>query len=58
MHTQAERLALRTVPLPVEMRALIAALKSLELPEKARIDPATLTVHVELFPRTGGVSRH
>lgn len=58
MQTQAERFALRTVPLPVEMRPLIAALKSLELPEKARIDPATLTVHVELFPRSGGVSRH
>jgi hypothetical protein len=58
MQMEAERLALRTVALPVEMRPLIAALKSLELPEKARIDPATLTVHVELFPRTGGVSRH
>jgi hypothetical protein len=58
LQLQAERLALRTVPLPVEMRPLIAALKALELPEKARIDPATLTVHVELWPRSGGVSRH
>jgi hypothetical protein len=58
MEAQAEQLSLRTVPLPVEMRALITALKALELPEKARIDPATLTVQVELFPRPGGVSRH
>jgi hypothetical protein len=58
LREHADRLALRTVALPAEMRPLIAALKSLELPEKARIDPATLTVHVELFPRTGGVSRH
>ncbi len=58
MEAQAGQLSLPTVPLPVEMRALIAALKALELPEKARIDPATLTVQVELFPRPGGVSRH
>jgi CheY-like chemotaxis protein len=57
MRAQADRLMLRTVPLPVEMRPLIAALKALELPEKARIDAATLTVHVELWPRAGGVSR-
>jgi hypothetical protein len=58
MAAQADLLSLRTVWLPVEMRALITALKSLDLPEKARIDPATLTVQVELFPRPGGVSRH
>jgi hypothetical protein len=58
LQAEAERLALRIVPLPAEMRPLIAALKALDLPEKARIDPATLTVHVELWPRTGGVSRH
>jgi hypothetical protein len=57
LRAEAERLAVRTVPLPVEMRPLIAALKALELPEKARIDPATLMVHVELWPRVGGVSR-
>ena len=57
MRAEAERLTLRTVPLPAEMRPLIAALKALDLPEKARIDPATLTVHVELWPRGGGVSR-
>jgi hypothetical protein len=58
LREHAERLAVRIVALPAEMRPLIAALKSLALPEKARIDPATLTVQVELFPRTGGVSRH
>ena len=54
---QAARLGVSTVPMPVEMRPLIAALKSLALPEKARIDPATLTVQVELWPRTASVSR-
>ena len=54
---QAAALGVSTVPMPVEMRPLIAALKSLALPEKARIDPATLTVQVELWPRTASVSR-
>jgi hypothetical protein len=40
---------------PVEMRSLISALKSFKLPEKARIDPATLMVQVELWPRTADV---
>jgi hypothetical protein len=54
---QAEALGVPAVAMPVEMRPLIAALKSLALPEKARIDPATLTVQVELWPRTASVSR-
>lgn len=53
--TQATGVAAVTVP--VEMRSLIAAMKALALPEKARIDPATLTVQVELWPRAAGVSR-
>ena len=54
---QAAALGVSAVAMPVEMRPLIAALKSLALPEKARIDPATLTVQVELWPRTVSVSR-
>jgi CheY-like chemotaxis protein len=54
---EAAELGVAAVPMPVEMRPLIAALKSLALPEKARIDPATLTVQVELWPRTASVSR-
>ena len=53
----AEKLGATLVSEPVEMRALIAAMKSLALPEQARIDPATLMVRVELWPRPGGVSR-
>ena len=48
---RAGELGVGTVATPVEMRALIAALKALALPEQARIDPATLTVHVELLRR-------
>ena len=48
---QAEDLGIATVAKPVEMRALIAAMKSLGLPEKAKIDVSTLTVQVELWPR-------
>jgi CheY-like chemotaxis protein len=54
---QAMTLGVTTVAMPVEMRPLIAALKALALPEKARIDPATLMVQVELWPRTAAVSR-
>jgi CheY-like chemotaxis protein len=54
---QAAALGVTAVATPVEMRPLIAALKALALPEKARIDPATLTVQVELWPRTAAVSR-
>lgn len=54
---QAMTLGVTTVPMPVEMRPLIAALKALALPEKAKIDPATLMVQVELWPRTATVSR-
>ena len=54
---RARELGATLVAEPVEMRALIAALKALALPEKARIDPATLMVRVELWPRPGGVSR-
>lgn len=35
---------------PLEMYAVIGALKTLELPERARIDATTLTVRVELWP--------
>ena len=55
--SEAAQLGATLVPEPVEMRALIAAMKSLALPEQARIDPATLMVRVELWPRLGGVSR-
>jgi len=48
---QAAELGLPTVEKPVEMRALIAAMKSLGLPERAKIDVSTLTVQVELWPR-------
>jgi DNA-binding response OmpR family regulator len=48
---QAADLGIPTVEKPVEMRALIAAMKSLGLPEKAKIDVSTLTVQVELWPR-------
>ena len=48
---QAADLGIATVAKPVEMRALIAAMKSLGLPEKAKIDVSTLTVQVELWPR-------
>ena len=54
---RAEALGVPIVPTPVEMRALIAAMKGLALPETAKIDPATLTVRVELWPRGSGVSR-
>jgi DNA-binding response OmpR family regulator len=54
---QAATLGVTRVTIPVEMRSLIAALKALALPEKARIDPATLMVQVELWPRTAAVSR-
>lgn len=54
---QAATLGVTAVGTPVEMRALIAALKALALPEKARIDPATLMVQVELWPRSASVSR-
>ena len=57
LHLQATTLGVTAVPMPVEMRPLIAALKALALPEKARIDPATLMVQVELWPRTASVSR-
>jgi hypothetical protein len=44
--------AISTVTLekPLEMYAVIAALKALALPERARIDNMTLTVRVELWP--------
>ena len=54
---QATTFGVTSVAMPVEMRSLIAALKALALPEKARIDPATLMVQVELWPRTAAVSR-
>ena len=54
---RAQALGVAVVPMPVDMRALIAAMKALALPETAKIDPATLTVRVELWPRDSGVSR-
>ena len=44
--------AIPTVSLtkPLEMYAIIGALKALALPERARIDTTTLTVRVELWP--------
>lgn len=41
------------VPLvkPLDMRVVIDALKALALPETTKIDPMTLTVRVELWPR-------
>lgn len=39
-----------TLEKPLEMYAIIRALKALALPERARIDATTLTVRVELWP--------
>jgi hypothetical protein len=39
-----------TLVKPLEMYAVIGALKALALPERARIDTTTLTVRVELWP--------
>jgi hypothetical protein len=39
-----------TLQKPLEMYAVIGALKALALPERARIDTTTLTVRVELWP--------
>lgn len=39
-----------TLEKPLEMYAVIGALKALDLPERARIDTTTLTVRVELWP--------
>lgn len=49
----ADALGLAIVDTPIDMHALIAAMKGLGLAEKVRIDPATLTVQVELWPRPG-----
>src|ERR1044071_2787884 len=49
MATEAASLGVAAVQKPVEMRALIAAMKSLGLPERAKIDVAKLTVKVELW---------
>jgi len=48
---QAADLGIAIVEKPVDMRALIVAMKSLGLPERAKIDVSTLTVQVELWPR-------
>jgi hypothetical protein len=47
----ADALGLAVVDTPVDMHQLIAAMKALGLHEKVRIDSATLTVQVELWPR-------
>jgi hypothetical protein len=39
-----------TLTKPLEMNAVMGALKALALPERARIDTTTLTVSVELWP--------
>jgi CheY-like chemotaxis protein len=54
---QAAELGIVAVEKPVEMRSLIAAMKSLGLPERAKIDVSTLTVQVELWPRGTHVER-
>lgn len=43
-----------TVGKPVDMHELIAAMKTLGLAEKVKIDPTTLMVQVELCPRGEG----
>jgi hypothetical protein len=45
-----------TLEKPLEMYAVIAALKALALPERARIDTTTLTVRVELWPHGTSLS--
>jgi hypothetical protein len=47
----AAALGLAIVDTPVDMHRLIAAMKGFGLAEKVRIDSATLTVQVELWPR-------
>ena len=49
LRERAAGLSVTIVDAPVEMRPLIAAMKALALPERARIDSATLTVQVELW---------
>jgi hypothetical protein len=46
----AAALGLTVVDAPVDMHQLIAAMKGAGLAEKVRIDAATLTVQVELWP--------
>jgi DNA-binding response OmpR family regulator len=48
---RAVELGVTVIEKPVEMRALIAAMKSLGLAEKTRIDTTTLSVQIELWPR-------
>lgn len=53
---EEQELSLASVPTisltkPLEMYDVIAALKALALPERAKIDTMTLTVRVELWPR-------
>jgi hypothetical protein len=47
---RAAALGVPTVHRPVEMRALISAMRGLGLAEKAKIDRTTLMVQVELWP--------
>lgn len=52
MEDQESLCAIPTVSLdkPLEMYAIIGALKALALPERARVDTTTLMVRVELWP--------
>jgi CheY-like chemotaxis protein len=51
-HAAAHRVT--SVPKPLDMYELIAAMKALGLAEKVKIDNSTLTVQVELCPRVDG----
>jgi DNA-binding response OmpR family regulator len=51
---RAAELGVSVVEKPVEMRALITAMRALGLAEKAKIDRMTLTVQVELYPSVKG----
>jgi len=48
---RAAELGVSVVAKPIDMRALVSAMRALGLPEKARIDRMTLSVQVELYPR-------
>ena len=47
---RAAELGVSVVEKPVDMRALITAMRALGLSEKARIDRMTLSVQIELYP--------
>jgi DNA-binding response OmpR family regulator len=47
---RATELGVSVVEKPIDMWALVSAMRALGLPEKAKIDRMTLTVQVELYP--------